>query len=125
MIRGVGTDLVAVARIEALTQANDGRFLDRWFTTEELTYCLGKAFPARHLAARMAAKESVAKALRLDRDRALGWREIEVTLDVQGAPGIAVHGRLADEVPAGCQWHVSLSHTGEHATAVAVLEERR
>lgn len=125
MIRGIGTDIVAVARVEALSASNDGRFLTRWFTPDELAYCQAKAHPARHLAARLAAKESVAKALRLSRDRALGWRDIEVTLDPAGAPDISVHGGLAEEVPTGCRWHVSLSHTDDHATAVAVLEERR
>lgn len=125
MIRGIGTDIVAVSRVEALSGTNEGRFLTRWFTPAEIAYCQGKAHPARHLAARLAAKESVAKALRLSRDRNLGWRDIEVTLDPEGAPDIAVHGGLAGEVPEDCHWHVSLSHTDDHATAVAVLEERR
>jgi holo-[acyl-carrier protein] synthase len=125
VIRGIGTDIVAVSRVEALSATNDGRFLTRWFTAAELAYCQGKAHPARHLAARLAAKESVAKALRLSRDHRLGWHDIEVTLDPEGAPDIAVHGGLAGEVPAGCRWHVSLSHSDDHATAVAVLEEGR
>lgn len=125
MILGVGTDVVAVSRVAALTTMNDGRFLTRWFTQSELAYCQAKAYPERHLAARLAAKESVAKALRLSGDRNLGWRDIEVTVDDDGAPAITMHGRLAGDVPDGCQWHVSLSHSDEHATAVVILEEGR
>lgn len=123
MIRGIGTDVIEVARLEAMTASSGERFLTRWFTDRELEHCRAKAFPARHLAARLAAKESVVKALRLSRGRSQGWRDIEVVLDSAGAPGIAMHGTLSAEVPADCRWHVSLSHTGQYATAVALLEE--
>lgn len=122
MILGIGTDVVAVARVQHLAEATTSRFADRWFTVEELGYCRSKAHPERHLAARLAAKESVAKAMRLDLDRAVPYRDIEVVLDATGAPSIRLHGSLAREASDGARWHLSMSHSDDYATAVAVLE---
>lgn len=121
MIHGIGTDVVSVARVERLLTTEGGGFL-RWFTSAEIAYCQGKANPARHFAARLAAKESVAKALRLSQDRAVPWRAIEVVLDETGAPGVELHDTLAGEAPSDSRWHLTLSHSDEQATAVAVLE---
>ena len=76
---GTGTDIVSVARIAALYRTAGDRFLRRWFTDDEIDYCTSRARPELHLAARMAAKEAVLKALApgrrrpprvaLDRDR--------------------------------------------------------
>lgn len=122
MILGMGTDIVAVHRLGNMVGARGHEFLDRWFTAEEAAYCLAKAHPARHLAARLAAKEAVAKALRLDLDRRVPWRQIEVVLDQGGVPGIRLHGDLVDQAPKTATWHVSLSHSDDHAVATAVLE---
>ncbi len=121
MILGIGTDIVAVHRLTDLVGARGQGFVRRWFTETEAAYCLGKAHPARHLAARLAAKEAVAKALRLDLERPVPWRDIEVVLD-RGVPGIRLHGELADRVPASVVWHVSLSHSDDNAVASVVLE---
>lgn len=122
MIHGIGTDVVAVARVRRLVDDDGQRFLARWFTDNEIAYCMAKAHPARHLAARLAAKESVVKALRLDGAHGVPWHDIEVVLDSVGAPGIQLHGSLADAAPPDGHWHVALSHEDDQATAVAVLE---
>lgn len=36
MIQGVGTDIVSVARIDALLHGEGSRFLERWFSPEEI-----------------------------------------------------------------------------------------
>lgn len=117
----VGTDIVGVERISRLVAARE-EFLQRWFTPDEIAYCRSKAQPALHLAARLAAKEAVAKSLRSPWEGALPWHDIEVTLDASGAPGIRLHGE-AEQLAAragidGIQ--VSLSHCQEYATATAV-----
>lgn len=122
----VGTDIVSVARIRRLIQAHGLKFLARWFTSAEIAYCQAKAEPARHFAARLAAKESVVKALRLTWDGPIPWRDIEIRADETGAPQVRLHGALSLSVsrvtvPA---IEVSLSHCANYATAVALLSDR-
>ena len=53
------------------------RFVDRVFTEAEREYCLSRAIPAQHFAARFAGKEAVGKALGFGVP--FTWREIEIT----------------------------------------------
>lgn len=129
IIVGVGTDLVAVARFARLIDRGGLRFLLRWFSAPEADYCLAKQEPARHAAARFAAKEATFKSLRLPGTGPARWREIEVVTDSGGRPGLQLHGsfreRAADTGIAGL--HVSLSHDASYATAtvVALAHDRR
>ncbi|GIM68512.1 holo-[acyl-carrier-protein] synthase [Planomonospora venezuelensis] len=121
---GTGTDIVSVARIAALHRSAGDRFLRRWFTDDEIDYCTSRARPELHLAARMAAKEAVLKALRPTGDAPLAWRSIEIARDVDGAPSVRLVGdvrTLAESRGAGAI-HVSLSHCDEYAVAVAVAD---
>lgn len=115
----VGFDLVDVRRIDDSIAQFGARFLDRVFTAQEISYSMGRAQPAEHLAARFAAKEATMKALSLS-DVGLSWRDIEVVRDAGGeccmrlsGPAAAALRRL--EV---CGLSVSLSHEGQYAGAV-------
>lgn len=124
---GTGTDIVSVGRIGALLQSAGDRFLQRWFTEDEIAYCTSRARPELHLAARMAAKEAVLKTLRPRRDAPLAWRSIEIGRDADGAPSVRLTGAvraLAESRGAG-PIHVSLSHCDEYAVAVAVADAVR
>lgn len=120
---GVGTDIVAVARIAALMRERGMAFLERWFTAREIEYCSGKAMPSRHFAARFAAKEAVAKALPVAWDGPLPWRSIEIINDQRGAPSVRLSGALSDAATrAGAgEIRVSLSHCDEYAIAFALV----
>jgi holo-[acyl-carrier protein] synthase len=119
-----GTDIVAVARLEELIAAHGERFLERWFTPREILYCTGKAFPSRHFAARLAAKEAVVKGLRLAADGPVPLGCIEILHDEQGAPVARLTGRVQEAATAAGvrDVQVSLSHCDEYATAVALVE---
>jgi holo-[acyl-carrier protein] synthase len=121
--REVGTDIVAVARIAALIRDRGTAFLERWFTIREIHYCSGKAIPARHFAARFAAKEAVVKALPMAWHGPLPWRSIEIINDPDGAPSAVLSGALRDAATcAGVNGiSVSVSHCDEYATAVALV----
>ncbi len=123
MLAGVGTDIVAVARISALIQARGPVFLRRWFTAREIDHCSGKAVPPRHFAARFAAKEAVVKALPMPWDGPLPWRSIEIINDRWGAPSVSLSGSIRRAAAAAgvCEIRVSLSHCDEYASAVAVV----
>lgn len=111
-----------VIEIERIVQAlaRRPRFAERCFTDAEAAYCLSRAFPAQHFAARFAAKEAVGKALGRGMTR---WREVEVVRG-RGAPTVALHDHYA-EVAARrgvARIHLSLTHSKGLAVAVAVAE---
>ena len=124
MILGVGIDIVEVARIQASFQQSGEKFLQRILRPGEIAYCLAYKTPAPHLAARFAAKEAVAKAFGTGIGGALGWLDMEVVRQESGEPLLVLHGKgkkLFQERGAK-NLLLSLSHTENHATAVAVLE---
>jgi holo-[acyl-carrier protein] synthase len=116
MRAGVGIDLLEIDRMERALQRHP-RLAERVFTAAEREYAAARARPARHLAARFAAKEAVVKALGLSDGFGLG--EIEV---VAGEPPtVRLSGRAA-EAGQGLDIKVSLTHSRDTAAAVAVAE---
>ncbi|HXV87072.1 MAG TPA: holo-ACP synthase [Gemmatimonadales bacterium] len=121
---GVGIDLVDVARVQRMMDQFGPRVLDRLLTDPERDYCLSMAVPARHVAARLAAKEAAFKALQPEQGRIdVGWREIEVARNDEGRPSLRLIGRAEGRSHAlGVQRvMVSLSHSDLQAAAVVVL----
>jgi holo-[acyl-carrier protein] synthase len=115
----VGTDVVDVARVAMLYARGGQSFQKHWFTPAEVAYCAAKAHPARHLAARLAAKESVLKALRFRWHGPTRWHEIEVVHDASGAPQVVLHGSMAS-CALGVTLAVSLAHEDQWATATVI-----
>ncbi len=118
MTRGVGVDLIEIARIERALERRP-RLADRLFTEAEREYAAARPRPGRHLAARFAAKEAVIKALGLDAGTSM--REIEV---LPGEPPtVKAHGRVAAQLAdRGLELGISLTHSREMAAAVAVAD---
>jgi holo-[acyl-carrier protein] synthase len=125
VIVGIGIDLVDIARVHRLVDAKGERALARLFTEGEAAYAMARAEPARHLAARVAAKEAAFKALSgSDGARGIGWREMEVVVQSDGRPVLRLHGGAhcrALELRVSNMW-VTLSHSMHTAGAVVVLE---
>jgi holo-[acyl-carrier protein] synthase len=125
VIIAIGIDMVEIARVERMIASKGDHALQKLFTEAERAYALSRRRPALHLAARVAAKEAAYKALRgTHAARAIGWRELEVTLADDGSPALVLHGgaaRRALELGA-TRVHLSLTHTAGSAAAVAVLE---
>ena len=123
-ILGIGIDIVETARIERSLERFGERFLHRVFTDGEIEYCQSMKFPARHFAARFAAKEAVSKAFGTGIGRAMGWRDIDIHRKAHGEPFVVLEGgakQLANERSVRAVW-ISLSHTEHHAAATAALE---
>lgn len=118
----LGVDLVDVVAFRARFDGRDD-LLAATFSEAELAYCRTRPRPWAHLAARLAAREAVLKALGTGLTGTMSWRDVEVTRDPAGAPALAFHGATADAVArAGVVGStVSLSHTETHAIAVVVL----
>lgn len=125
MIVGLGVDIVDIARVDRLLAEYGSRALQRLFTPNEAAYCDSKMRPAQHFAARLAAKEAAFKALSgSDEARTIGWREIEVRIEPDGRPALALHGRAlqrAAELGVDRCW-VSMTHDGGSAHATVILE---
>ncbi|WP_447974875.1 holo-ACP synthase [Nitrospira sp. Kam-Ns4a] len=122
-IVGIGLDLVKIARIRALAETWQARFLDRVYTEAERAYCLQRAAPYASLAGRFAAKEALLKALGTGWAGGVSWRDIQVLNDAAGRPRAVVGGRTEALLrEAGVTAiHVSLSHDGDYAMAQVVL----
>ena len=127
MIIGTGIDIISVGRVSALVEKAGERFLRRWFTEEELTYCIAKARPALHLAVRLAEKEALIKALRPSWAGPVLLRDIGVVTERTGAPSLRLAGRAAEiaSLAGLTSLHVSFSHDGDHAVAsvIAVADQ--
>jgi holo-[acyl-carrier protein] synthase len=122
MVIGLGVDVFEVARMEAELRAHGADLARQLFTSREIGDCIGLRHPARHYAARFAAKEAVIKALSPGDGAGTCWHDIEVR--EEGGRRVVLHGRmlrLAKRRGVG-RIHVSFSHTRAFATASVVLE---
>lgn len=109
--------MIEISRVEAGIARFGERFLNRFFTAGERADCQDQ--PHR-LAARLAGKEAVAKALGTGIG-AVGWRDIEIR-GSGGRPTLHLHGAAAQTSAALglTQWDISLTHTRTDASAIAV-----
>ncbi|MBI4537216.1 MAG: holo-ACP synthase [candidate division NC10 bacterium] len=125
MILGLGTDLVAISRLEAILTRHRDRFLERVFTLAEREDCLDRARPASHLAARLAAKEAAMKALGTGWGQGVRWQDIEVRSTGRRPPSLRLSGAARQEAERQGvrQALVSLSHDGDYAMAVVVATD--
>jgi len=125
MILGTGIDIIEVDRIKSSHERFGERFLQRILRPAEIDYCLSHKEPAPFLAARFAAKEAISKAFGTGIGAQLGWRDMEVLRKPTGEPYVILHdGGLKLLVERGARMvHLSISHTANHATAVAILED--
>ncbi|WP_068275804.1 holo-ACP synthase [Aldersonia kunmingensis] len=129
-IIGIGLDLVTVSEFAEQIERSGTTMLRESFTAGERRYCEGKgtADPARSYAVRWAAKEAVIKAWagsRFARRPQVGdnpYLLIEVVNDAWGRPSIKLHGLAQDFLPR-VRVHLSLTHDGDTAAAVVVLED--
>jgi holo-[acyl-carrier protein] synthase len=119
----VGVDLIEIERIRRALARYD-RFRDRCFTPAEQAYCESRRNPAESYAGRFAGKEAVGKALGFGVARAFAWTEIEIV--GRPKPSVALSGRVAawaERVGAG-PIDLSMTHSRELASAVAVVDAR-
>ncbi len=119
----VGVDLIEIARIRLALERYPS-FRERCFTKAERAYCDSRKNPAQSYAGRFAGKEAVGKALGFGVARAFAWKEIEIV--GRPKPAVKLSGRTkAWAERAGARAiDLSMTHSRELATAVAVVEDR-
>jgi len=123
-VLGIGVDLVECERIQRSIDRFGDRFLHRVFTDGEIEYSMSMKFPARHLAARFAAKEAVSKAFGTGIGKAMGWRDIDIRKRPSGEPFLVFSGPAQELAVARgvASALITLSHTEHHAIACIVLD---
>ena len=122
MVKGVGIDIIEIARVRESVETSGDNFLDRIFTPGEIAYCRSRQNMYQHFAARFAAKEAVSKALSTGWSGEFNWKDVEVMNDDSGQPRISLGGKLKVKL-ADSAVFVSISHSESHVVAMAVIEE--
>jgi holo-[acyl-carrier protein] synthase len=120
-MRGLGIDIVDVARLSASLGRTEG-FARLVFTEAERAWCAARPFPERALAERFAAKEGFLKAVGRGLLDGIPLAEIEV-VERDGAPALRLGPAAAREL-ARCgasEAHVSLSRGPRVCAALVVL----
>lgn len=113
----LGHDIEIVSNMPAADDYRTDRFYTNTFTPAEIAYCLDSTNPPQHFAARFCAKEAVRKCG--EPYASLQMQDIEVTLDAAGMPGVRISPGAA--LDPGASVHLSLSHSGDLASAVVVI----
>ena len=126
-IVGVGIDLVYIPDFADQVDQPGAVFAETFTPGERRDAADKSSAAARHLAARWAAKEAVIKAWSGSRFAQKPMlpegihRDIEVITDMWGRPKVRLTGAIAEHL-ADVVIHVSLTHEGDTAAAVAILE---
>lgn len=126
-VLGVGIDLMDISRVREMLARREEQALSKLLTDSEREFVLAQPDPARHVAARIAAKEAVYKALQaIPGTRGVGWHDIEVLRSVDGRPSVLLHGlaALVEREAGPFVVELSLSHSDVTAGAVAVVGTR-
>ena len=119
MILGVGIDLAEISRIERACEKE--HFRKRIFSENENARIDERGWETA--AGIFAAKEAVAKALGTG-FRAFGPDSIEILTDELGKPECRLSKGALEQMQkmGAARIHISITHTGDMAAAVAILE---
>lgn len=121
-IKGIGTDMVSISRIERLWQTYGNKFAQRILSAKELALLEHKKEVVSFLAKRFAAKEAITKALGTGIGQ-VSFHDISVLNYPSGAPYV-------DYSPKTQAWlssqqisttHISLSDETDYALAFCVV----
>ena len=121
MVLGIGIDIIEIERIKQSVDQFGDHFLNKIYTKKELEYSLSKSNKYQHLAARFAAKEAIYKALSSDTDKVYSWQDVEIYNETNGLPKVNFFGSLKDYLNKNKQLKISMSHSENYVTCVAIL----
>jgi len=121
MVFGIGIDIIEIERIAKSVERFGDHFLNKIFTKRELEYSLSKKNKNQHLAARFAAKEAIAKALRTGWSKGFRWKDIDIYNEKSGLPKVDLKGNLKDFLGEDKQLQISMSHSENYVTCVAII----
>lgn len=127
MIIGVGTDIVAVARIAAALERRGEALAERLLHPDELALWRQKKEQVAWLAKRFAAKEALLKALGTGLAKGISWQDMVVLPNALGRPTVTwlaqAEAYLQQLAPsASIRTHLSISDEQDQVVAFAVIE---
>jgi len=122
MVKGIGVDIIEIARVKRSIEELGNRFLDKVYTPGEIAYCDAKAHRFQHYAARFAAKEALSKALSTGWAGEFRWKDVEVMNEPSGQPAFLIHGTLS-ELLSGASVMLSMSHSESHVVAMVLIQK--
>ena len=122
-IRGIGTDIIEIVRLEAQLQKSN-RLAERVLTPSEMETFRQHKYPARFLAKRFAAKEAAVKAIGVGIGNGISWQQVEIQNLDSGQPILKFSGHFAElcEQQGITDSFVSISDEQHYAVATVVLE---
>jgi holo-[acyl-carrier protein] synthase len=125
MILGVGTDILAIQRIERTIKRFGDRFLMRIYSDEERARAARRPHPANMLAMCYAAKEACSKALGTGLRQGVFWRDMAVVHLSSGKPTMRLSGgalkRLRAMAGPDMMPEIEVSLTDEAGLAHAIV----
>lgn len=123
MIRGIGTDLVFIPRIQKMLDKFGDKAAQKMLSKHEFTDFKNASRPTAFLAKRFAAKEATAKAFGCGFRDGLSLKHISVVNDALGKPQLRFAEKateLATEKAIAASY-LSLSDDGDYASAYVIL----
>lgn len=125
MIYGIGTDIVAVDRLQRLLDRHGARAVDKLLAPAEIPAFEQSRAPARFLAKRFAAKEAFGKALGTGVAAPATLTQIAVGHDALGKPVLEFAPQLAALLESkGLSAQLSISDEQAYAVAFVILEQK-
>ncbi len=118
----VGIDILEVARID-----HSDAFINKIAHENEVEYIKSspcQSLQAQRLTALFCVKEAVMKALEMGKNSGVVFKDIELCHQENGKPYVKLHGKALEKYNlffADKKIEVSLSHTENYATAIAIL----
>ena len=123
MIYGIGTDIVAVKRLQGMWERHGEKALQRLLAPDEMADFAKASDKGRFLAKRFAAKEAFSKALGTGIRPPAVLSSIAVIHDELGKPILVCYGQLAEMIKTqSLIAHISLSDEADYAIAYVILE---
>ena len=109
----VGIDIVKINRFKSLPYEENKRFYHKIFNDLEIDYCISFKDPYPHFAGRFAIKEAVIKST----NKKLNLKDIEIFQE-ESRIKIKIKEKLFLS-------RISLSHDGDYAIAITILEKNQ
>ncbi|TXR53080.1 holo-ACP synthase [Reinekea thalattae] len=118
-MKGIGTDIVQIERIEQTLAKQGERFIRRILTEPEQALYHQRHQSIRFLANRFAAKEAISKALGTGISGGIRFTDIEVIPNAQGMPCVSLYNQAKLQLDSLQAEHVLVSLSDEKAYCVA------
>lgn len=119
IIKGLGTDIIEIGRIQKAIEKYGSKFISRIFTKVEQDYCKRHKNPYPSYAGRFAAKEAAFKTFGTQLSEKISWLDVEVVNASNGSPEIILSESLKKLFPFN-RLLVSMSHCKDYATATVI-----